>query len=72
MGLPEYQSMPSLRDVAHDGVLCTFSHLVTDQPTSDVVRQGRRHGPSIYVQNHILLGHSPPAYQADRRVGPDL
>ncbi len=24
MGLPEYQVMPSLRDVAHDGVLCTF------------------------------------------------
>jgi hypothetical protein len=25
MGLLEYQPMPSLRDVAHDGVLCTFS-----------------------------------------------
>jgi hypothetical protein len=27
MGLHvEYQAMPSLRDVAHDGVLCTFSN----------------------------------------------
>ena len=26
MGLPEYQAVPSLRDVAHDGVLCSFSN----------------------------------------------
>ncbi len=26
MGLLEYQAMPSLRDAAHDGVLCTFSN----------------------------------------------
>jgi hypothetical protein len=25
MGLLEHQAMPSFRDVAHDGVLCTFS-----------------------------------------------
>ncbi len=25
MGLLEYQAMPSLRDVAHDGWLCTFT-----------------------------------------------
>jgi hypothetical protein len=25
MGLVEHQAMPSLHDVAHDGVLCTFS-----------------------------------------------
>ncbi len=31
MGLLEYQAMPSLRDVAHEGVLYTF-HLVIDQP----------------------------------------
>jgi hypothetical protein len=24
MGLVEYQAIPSLRDVAHDGVLCTL------------------------------------------------
>ncbi len=27
MGLLEYQAMPSLRDVAHDGALCTFSNI---------------------------------------------
>ena len=26
MGLPEYQAMPLLRDLAHDGALCTFSN----------------------------------------------
>jgi hypothetical protein len=26
MGLLEYQAMPSLRDIAHDGVLCTFTN----------------------------------------------
>ncbi len=25
MGLLEFQAMPSLRDVAHDGWLCTFT-----------------------------------------------
>jgi hypothetical protein len=47
MGQLEHQAMPSLRDVAHDGVLCT---LVIDHPQSGangVVGQGRRHGPSI-------------------------
>jgi hypothetical protein len=47
-GLLEYKVMPSFRDVAHDGVLCTFRN--TDQHqtgTSGVVRQGRRHGQSI-------------------------
>jgi hypothetical protein len=26
MGLLEYQAMPSLRNLVHDGVLCTFSN----------------------------------------------
>jgi hypothetical protein len=49
MGALEYQAMPSLSDVAHDGVLCKFT-VVIDQPqtgATGVVRQGRRHGPSI-------------------------
>jgi hypothetical protein len=25
MGLLEYQAMPSMRDIAHDGWLCTFT-----------------------------------------------
>jgi hypothetical protein len=72
MGILEYQAMPSLRDIAHDGVLCTFS----DTSAPD---RGKWCGPSgqaawtvHHVQNHSLLGHSPPASQAGRRVGPSL
>jgi hypothetical protein len=53
-------AMPSLRDVAHDGVLCTS----INRSASD---QGKWCGPSgqaawtvHHVQNHTLLGHSPP------------
>jgi hypothetical protein len=65
MGLLEYQPMPSLSDVALGGVMCTTVHSVIAQPqarTSDVVRQGRysMELPSR-VQNHTILGHSPPA-----------
>ncbi len=67
MGVLKYQAMPSLRDVAHDNVLCTFT-VVIDQPQTGetgVVHQGRRHGLSSvhHVQNHTLLG---------RRVAPSL
>ncbi len=64
MGLLEYQPMPSLRDVAHDGVLCTFG-------TSGVVVRVAT-WTVHHVQNHTLLGHSPPASQAGRHVGPAL
>jgi hypothetical protein len=44
----EYQAMPSVRDVALDGVLCTFGNRsAPDRGVSGVARQGRRHGPSI-------------------------
>jgi hypothetical protein len=56
----EYQPMPSLRDLALDGGLCTFR-----------LDRGKWCGPSgqaawtVYlVQNQTLLGHSPPANQA--------
>ncbi len=46
MGLLEYQAMPSLPNLVHDGILCTFSN--RPRPgQSVVVHQGRRHGPSI-------------------------
>jgi hypothetical protein len=70
MGPLKYQAMLSFRDVAHDGVLSTFSS------RSDPDR-GKWAGPSGQaawtvhcVQNHTLLGHSPPASQAGRRAGP--
>jgi hypothetical protein len=66
------QTMPSLRDVAHGGVLCTFSN-------RSAPYRGKWCGPSglaawtvHHVQDYILLGHSPPASQAGRRVGPAL
>jgi hypothetical protein len=69
MGLVEHQAMPSLRVEAHNGVLCTLSNRSAPD-------QGMWCGPSgqaawtvNYVQNHTLLGHSPPASQAGRRVG---
>ncbi len=40
MSVLEFQAMPSLRDVAHDGVLCTFSNISTpDYRTSGVVHR---------------------------------
>jgi hypothetical protein len=56
-------------------VFCVQS--VIDQPgATGVVRQGRRQAAwtvhQVQSQNHTLLGHSPPARQAGRRVGPAL
>jgi hypothetical protein len=52
----EYQAMPILRDVAHDGVLCTFRNRSAPD-------WGEWYGPSgqaawtvHHVQNHTLLG----------------
>ncbi len=50
MGLLEYQTMPSLRDIAHGGVLCTFSN--RSAPWTGPSGVVRRH-----VQNHALLDH---------------
>ncbi len=69
MGLLEYQAMPSLRDVAHDGVLCTFSN----RSASD---RGKWCGPSgqaAWTVHHVKI---TPCWvtllQAGRRVGPAL
>jgi hypothetical protein len=56
IGLVEYQAMPSLRDVAHDGWLCAFiisAHSLTapDRATGTVQkRQGI--WPIYQIQNH--------------------
>jgi hypothetical protein len=62
--------MPSLCDVAHYGVLCTFSNRQPQTGASGVVRQGKLPRPYITYTNHTLLGHSSPACQAGGRVGP--
>jgi hypothetical protein len=67
-GLLEYRAMPSLPDVAHDGVLSTFRKKISPRP-------GQVHAWTVHhVQNHTLLGlgHSPLGSQAGRHVGPAL
>ncbi len=80
-GLLEYQAMPSLRDVAHDGWLVVYIYYITEAGHSislqlDSSCQGNRYGtqkagdtarPSR-TKSH-LPGHFPPASQADRRIG---
>jgi hypothetical protein len=71
MGLLEYQVMPSLCDVAHDGVLCTFSNRsAPDRGNWCRGPAGQAAWTVHHVQHHTLLGHSPPASQASRRVPP--
>jgi hypothetical protein len=64
--------VPSLRDIAHDGVLCTCTNRLAPD-------RGKSGGPPWqaawtvrHVQNHTLLGHSPPAIHAGHHVGPAL
>ncbi len=69
----EYQAMPSLRYVAHDGVLCTFSKGSAPQTgASGVVRQGRRHGDRLlHTKLHPVgpLSSSQPGGTPCRAVG---
>ncbi len=68
--------LPCVCDVVHDGWLCTLSilqqlaawALLSGQPVR--YGKGRRYGPFI-TKSH-LPGHSSPASQAGRRVGPAL
>jgi hypothetical protein len=82
MGLLEYQVMPSLHDVAHDGWLCSvYICYITmleipsarSWASTQPVRygKGRQYGPFI-MYKISPPGHSPPASQARRRVGPAL
>jgi hypothetical protein len=69
MGPLEDRALPSLRDVALDSVLFTFSN-------RSVLDRGKCWGPSgqaawtvHHVQNYNLRGVFPLASQAGRRVG---
>jgi hypothetical protein len=70
MGLLEYQAMPSLRDIAHDGVSCTFSNSRSapdrDKYFCPFVRAGSM--DRLSRTNHTLPGSLPPTSQAGRRV----
>jgi hypothetical protein len=72
MALLEYQAMPSFRDVAHDCVLCTFSNRSAPDRGKWCGPSGQAAWTVRHAQNHTLLGHSPPASQAGRRVRPTL
>ncbi len=61
MGLLEYQAMLSLRDVAHDGVLFFYVHLVIDQPQT---------GPSGVVRPPRKKSHSAGSLCFSQPVGP--
>ncbi len=60
-GLLEYKFMPSFRDVAHDGVLCTFSNRSAPDRDKWCGPSGQAVLTADLVQNHTVLGHSPPA-----------
>jgi hypothetical protein len=47
----KYQAMPSLRDVAHDGVLCTFINRSAPTRACDVVTSGQAAWTVNHVQN---------------------
>ena len=64
--------MPSLRDAAPDGVLCTFRNRSAPDRDMWCGPLGQAAWTVHHVQNHTLMGHSPPASQAGRRVGPAL
>ncbi len=59
MGLLEYQAMASLRDVAHDGVLCTISNRSAPDRGQVVwsVRAGGMNPPSR-TKSHLSGWHS--------------
>jgi hypothetical protein len=65
MALLEYQTMPSLRDVAHGGVLCTFSTFRPGQVAWSV-RQ------AAWTKSHPVGSLSSIASEAGRGVGPAL
>ncbi len=74
MVLLENQAMPSLRNVAHDGVLCTFSNRSAPDRGKWCGPSGKAAWTVDHVQNLTLVGHSPSAslFQAGGRVGPAL
>jgi hypothetical protein len=84
MGLLEYLAMTSLRDIAHDGWLYMYIYYTTAAGNSisshlgsscqgnwySTEKAGGTDRPSRTKSN--LPGHSPPANQGGRRVGPAL
>jgi hypothetical protein len=78
MGQLEYQSMPSLRGVAHDGWFCVFiifkkaGKPISSQLSSSCQGNWYSTVKADGTARPSMPGHSPPASQASRRVGPAL
>jgi hypothetical protein len=73
--LVEYKDMPSLRDVAHGGWLCTFTLLYKKQleiPSARSWAAPVRATGTVRKRQAVLPGHSPQAGQAGHCVGPAL
>ncbi len=56
MGLLEYQAMPLLRDLAYDGVLCTFSNRSAPNRVKLRGLSGQATRTVLRRQNHTLPG----------------
>jgi hypothetical protein len=65
MGLLEYQAMPSLRDVAHDGVLC-FSNTCRSDLDRDTWCDPS--GRAAWTVHHTQTGSLLTDSYSDRRV----
>jgi hypothetical protein len=72
MALLEYQNMPSLRDVAHDGVLCTFSNRAAPGWGNWCGPSGQAAWTVHHVQNYNLRGLFPLASQRAAVLGSPL
>jgi hypothetical protein len=70
--LLECQAMPSLRDVAHDGVFSTFSNRSVPDRGKWCGLSGQAAWTVHFVRNHTLLEFFPLANQAGRHVGAAL
>ncbi len=70
-GFTRVPAMPSFRDIAHDGVLCTCSNRSSPDRDKWCNPSGQAAWTVHHVQSKALLGHSP-ASQAGRRDGSGL
>ena len=65
-GHAQYQAMPSLRDVAHDGVLCTFSN----RSAPDRAKWCGPSGQVAWTVNHVQNHHPAGSLSSSQPGGP--
>ncbi len=57
MALLEYQAMPSLRNLAHDGWLCTFTYITEDVNSIRSIAGQLMSGQPVRYGKDRLYGH---------------